>query len=934
MKSLSTKLSTLSISILLAACGGGSSNTAPDFTSTNYAFSLDEDSVFSGSVEATDTDAVSYTIASAASNGIFALEANGAFSYTPATDFYGEDTVIVQASDGDLSSQAELVFTVTNINDAPQLLSTTLTVTTGGTSTGSINVEDADGDAITFTLVTQPEVGAVTLDSATGEYSYSTEELDSISGSFMISYTDGIIDTPLEAEVALTPSYATNTDKLNYYYASDASHLKQAQAITAMIDDDVTLNSVNADLATGYMVAGFDDIATDLLAGISSLEDKSSAYRKAANALDQLGDTAGSLSLRTQSELALTQYIAQKGLENLNSDDAGLYLSLVGEYLDAGQTEEANALLDTLSLLTESLVEEEYTTIYGNFLSAYTDYAQSNVNLYLNDTSDENYARAQQAIDILAQAAESTGYQAMPWWSEFADQNSYLEKALHIMQSGVFALFIGDDNSAKAYTNYALSFIGVASYDEEYVYDIPEQYQATLSEAQFDLHFLPKLSGLISNYYPEADTNAAFDLITYSSDEVAANVNIYSGQLVADLQSDSNIDEATASAESYFTNQFDWSGNASYTELYQSMVESDHDTPNAARLLFSQGYSEQAINLLEHANAILVTENYINNAKYFSFGQMTHVSGRLGCARATALMAEFGGDALAQATACETMTDTYLTTEAGFTDTSGAIKAYSHLMSAFYFADDVTGVTRTYTKLAAEIALLDSKLTQASETLLGANYLLKYGAPEEAIAALTLGLDYLKEAYEADESGDVLAEAPDTLRQYVYNDELAAETANYFVVESFMLGLKAYPGKIDNYAELYTQVNTLLATHAAFYTEKVLELSDLEILAEMENLITINFAIGDITTVDSLIAREVNTEAEVASYLALKAGLYATQNGFAATNVASVDTDNDGMPNFFLDSATEEDIAESGLTADDDADNDGIADATDPSPLN
>ena len=48
---------------------------------------------------------------------------------------------------------------------------------------------------------------------------------------------------------------------------------------------------------------------------------------------------------------------------------------------------------------------------------------------------------------------------------------------------------------------------------------------------------------------------------------------------------------------------------------------------------------------------------------------------------------------------------------------------------------------------------------------------------------------------------------------------------------------------------------------------------------------------------------------------------------------ASRDTDGDGMPDDWNDGATEQEIADSPLTVDDDDDNDGIPDADDPNPL-
>ena len=54
---------------------------------------------------------------------------------------------------------------------------------------------------------------------------------------------------------------------------------------------------------------------------------------------------------------------------------------------------------------------------------------------------------------------------------------------------------------------------------------------------------------------------------------------------------------------------------------------------------------------------------------------------------------------------------------------------------------------------------------------------------------------------------------------------------------------------------------------------------------------------------------------------------------FPQSDIASIDTDQDGKPNFFSLEATAEQINLSGLQLDDDADNDGVKDPQDKAPL-
>ena len=94
------KFTPILCALALAGCGGGSGNAAPQFSQPNLSFTVNEYTTFSGQVTATDDDALSYTLANAPSNGIIAVEANGEFTYTPFSNYFGEDTATISASDG------------------------------------------------------------------------------------------------------------------------------------------------------------------------------------------------------------------------------------------------------------------------------------------------------------------------------------------------------------------------------------------------------------------------------------------------------------------------------------------------------------------------------------------------------------------------------------------------------------------------------------------------------------------------------------------------------------------------------------------------------------------------------------------------------------------------------------------------------------------
>jgi len=133
-------------------------NDAP--VATNDAYTTDEDTaltVAAPGVLGNDSDLDSSTLTAALVtgpvHGTLTLNANGSFTYTPAANFNGTDSLTYHASDGSLTSDpATVTITVTAVNDAP-----TLAVAPGGTCgsndrSGTINLTVGDADGGTLTL--------------------------------------------------------------------------------------------------------------------------------------------------------------------------------------------------------------------------------------------------------------------------------------------------------------------------------------------------------------------------------------------------------------------------------------------------------------------------------------------------------------------------------------------------------------------------------------------------------------------------------------------------------------------------------------------------------------------------------------------------------------------------------------------------------------
>ena len=149
-------------------------NDAP--TSTAHAFTATEDTPLAGDLpSATDVDgdAVAYELASTAGNGLALVNADGTFTYTPNTNFHGSDSFTFTVSDANGGSNTYAVdVTVTPVNDAPTASGMTVATNEDTALNGTLPAAaDAENDAITYNIATNPTNGAAVVNSD-GTYSY------------------------------------------------------------------------------------------------------------------------------------------------------------------------------------------------------------------------------------------------------------------------------------------------------------------------------------------------------------------------------------------------------------------------------------------------------------------------------------------------------------------------------------------------------------------------------------------------------------------------------------------------------------------------------------------------------------------------------------------------------------------------------------------
>ncbi|MDB4010941.1 Ig-like domain-containing protein [Polaribacter sp.] len=246
-------------------------NNAPISVDGSTVKDEDTPQIINLSASDVDGDDLTYTIGTAPTNGTVTLT-GAEVVYTPNENFNGTDSFTFTSSDGTIESNAGTVaITVTAVNDAPVAQDGTETVNPGVPKTFSLIANDIDGDNLTYTIISQPSNGSITIDGNQATYtsdiiflgednftfSVSDGELTSNISSISINVTLGTLGE-LEYSLNNVKSYPNPVD--DFYIIESAITLKiEIYDVNGRIlmrrNLDAGENKIDASgLATGYYI--------------------------------------------------------------------------------------------------------------------------------------------------------------------------------------------------------------------------------------------------------------------------------------------------------------------------------------------------------------------------------------------------------------------------------------------------------------------------------------------------------------------------------------------------------------------------------------------------------------------------------------------------------------------------------------------------------
>ena len=269
----------LLIAIIISSCGGGGGGGGAKvpfaLTLAQNTFSTNEDTSYNGSMAASANEVVTleYSLTSSTTNGTLTFSTiNAAISYTPNTNFFGQDefTYSVTASEKNITRSSTVSITVNAINDSPQILMTSKT----NLDKNNLIFESNPKYSITFSDVDNDDIDLV-FSASVNQEDIPTSFVSTGEGTGEVTLDlSGLMNAGLlSAELKVSDGDLVSSDTFNSWFIADK------KIVTVPMDDDKSDGfdsgtTTDKDYYVYYLVGGDASFGrTDYLFVADSLEE-------------------------------------------------------------------------------------------------------------------------------------------------------------------------------------------------------------------------------------------------------------------------------------------------------------------------------------------------------------------------------------------------------------------------------------------------------------------------------------------------------------------------------------------------------------------------------------------------------------------------------------------------------------------------------------
>ena len=269
----------LLIAIIISSCGGGGGGGGAKvpfaLTLAQNTFSTNEDTSYNGSMAASANEVVTleYSLTSSTTNGTLTFSTiNAAISYTPNTNFFGQDefTYSVTASEKNITRSSTVSITVNAVNDSPQILMTSKT----NLDKNNLIFESNPKYSITFSDVDNDDIDLV-FSASVNQEDIPTSFVSTGEGTGEVTLDlSGLMNAGLlSAELKVSDGDLVSSDTFNSWFIADK------KIVTVPMDDDKSDGfdsgtTTDKDYYVYYLVGGDASFGrTDYLFVADSLEE-------------------------------------------------------------------------------------------------------------------------------------------------------------------------------------------------------------------------------------------------------------------------------------------------------------------------------------------------------------------------------------------------------------------------------------------------------------------------------------------------------------------------------------------------------------------------------------------------------------------------------------------------------------------------------------